>query len=191
MVISARSGGKVRAVGAVERCTHENRDTLCVVTTDSHQTCNLIILCPTIKSFMCTDLMVFWVDLTEHEMAVAAAREAALNRLVNWCQKKDPQFFLRADCVKAVVDIRSDVHMVATQDIPAKTTLVIIPSSLTIASDTVTHATALKRDYVELERKIKELYKGQLVDGDGEAFQPAGEWAGLGRGGIVTKEARR
>lgn len=81
--------------------------------------------------------------------------------------------------------------MVAAQDIPAKTTLVIIPPSLTIASDTVTHASALEKEYVEVEKKIKELYKGQLVDGDGEAFQPAGEWAGLGRGGVVTKEARR
>jgi hypothetical protein len=93
--------------------------------------------------------------------------------------------------VRAVVDIRSNVHMVAAQDIPAKTTLVIIPPSLTIASDTVTHASALEKEYVEVEKKIKELYKGQLVDGDGEAFQPAGEWAGLGRGGVVTKEARR
>jgi hypothetical protein len=111
-------------------------------------------------------------------MAEAERRQVALNALVEWSRKEHKDFFLRADCVRAVVDKTAAVRMVATADIAPQTLLVNVPVAMAFTPESATHAERLKPCDKLLQKGIVALVGSPTVD----------DLIGIGKGSLATRD---
>ena len=123
-------------------------------------------------------------------MAEAERRQVALNSLVQWCMQKAPkEFFIKGDALRAIVDKTSGIKIVAIADIPVKTLLLSIPSSLAFSSISATHAYRLIPEYLFVEEQMRLIYGENAPE---PSFFPDGtRGPSLGHGGLLTKDVDR
>jgi hypothetical protein len=113
----------------------------------------------------------------------AQRRLTAVNRLVDWCMGKEKEFFIRADSVRAVVDADGAIHIVATQDIAAKSLILAVPLTLSFNIGSASRAELLGPEYSAIEAGIRAIEARRGADMDDNVR--------IAKGGLHTKDVDR